>query len=115
MVTIYLDECFLADTLLIHLARFTHFVLYRIFDVSPFFGSCVCFIEMRAPMHRTDSLFSLFSNCKMQYFLGLFAKLRKATISFVMPVCPSVHMEQLGSRWKDFFMKFGYFFLNLLR
>jgi len=30
--------------------------------------------------------------------LGAFAKLRKATISFVM----SVRMEQLGSHWTDF-------------
>jgi hypothetical protein len=42
--------------------------------------------------------------------LGAFAKLRKATISFVMSVClsvcqsfrPSVRMEQLGSQWTDF-------------
>jgi len=34
--------------------------------------------------------------------LGAFAKLRKATISFVLSVCPSVHMEQLGSYWADF-------------
>ena len=31
-------------------------------------------------------------------FLGAFAKLRKATVSFVMSVC----MKQLGSHWKDF-------------
>jgi len=35
-------------------------------------------------------------------FLGVFAKLRKATISFVMPVHSSVHTEQLGSNWTDF-------------
>ena len=39
-------------------------------------------------------------------FLGTFAKLRKATIFIVMSaclsVCPSVHMEQLGSHWTDF-------------
>ena len=35
-------------------------------------------------------------------FLGTFAKLGKATISFVMSVCPSVRMEQLGSHWTDF-------------
>ena len=38
--------------------------------------------------------------------LGAFAKLRKATISFVMGGCPSVRpfarMEQLGSHWTDF-------------
>ena len=35
-------------------------------------------------------------------FLGVFAELRKATISFVMSVRPSVRMEQLGSPWTDF-------------
>jgi hypothetical protein len=35
--------------------------------------------------------------------LGEFAKLRKATISFVMSVrLSSVHMEQLGYHWTDF-------------
>jgi hypothetical protein len=34
--------------------------------------------------------------------LGAFAKLRKATISFVMSVRPSARMEQLGSHWIDF-------------
>jgi hypothetical protein len=35
-------------------------------------------------------------------FLGAFAKLRKATISFVISVRPSVRMERLGSPWTDF-------------
>jgi hypothetical protein len=35
-------------------------------------------------------------------FLDSFANLRKATISFVMPVRPIVRMEQLGSHWTDF-------------
>jgi hypothetical protein len=35
------------------------------------------------------------------YFLGAFAKLRKATVSFVASVRPSVRMQQLGSHWKD--------------
>jgi len=35
-------------------------------------------------------------------FLGMFAKLPKTTSNFVMPVCPSVCMEKLGSHWKDF-------------
>ena len=37
--------------------------------------------------------------------LGAFAKLRKATISFIMFVglsaCPSVRMEKLGPHWTD--------------
>jgi hypothetical protein len=32
-----------------------------------------------------------------RHSLGAFAKLRKVTISFVMPVCPSVCKEQFGS------------------
>jgi hypothetical protein len=35
-------------------------------------------------------------------FLGAFAKLRKAIISFVRSVILSVHMEKLGSHWTDF-------------
>ena len=36
------------------------------------------------------------------HFLARFAKLRNATISFVMSVCVSVRMEQLGSHWTYF-------------
>jgi hypothetical protein len=39
-------------------------------------------------------------------FLGALTKLRKAPVSF-MSVClsvrPSVHVEQLGSHWTDFY------------
>ena len=35
-------------------------------------------------------------------FVDAFAKLRKATISGVMTVCPAVSTEQLGSNWMDF-------------
>ena len=34
--------------------------------------------------------------------LGAFAKLRKATISFVTPIRLTVRMEQLESHWTDF-------------
>ena len=38
--------------------------------------------------------------------LGTFAKLRIASITFVMSVCPSLRpsdsVEQLGSQWADF-------------
>jgi len=33
--------------------------------------------------------------------LGAFAKLRKASISLVMSVLPSVRTEQLGCHWTD--------------
>jgi hypothetical protein len=38
----------------------------------------------------------------LHQFSGAFAKLQKATISFVMSVHPSVLMEHLGSHWMDF-------------
>jgi hypothetical protein len=47
--------------------------------------------------------------------LGAFAKLRKATISFIvsvcLSVCPSVRMKQLGSNLTDFheILVFEYF------
>ena len=37
-----------------------------------------------------------------KFFLGTFAKLRKATISFIMSVSLYFRMEQLGSNWTDF-------------
>jgi hypothetical protein len=47
---------------------------------------------------------------------GAFAKLRKATISFLMTVRlsvrPSVCMEQLGSHWKNF-VKFDEYFSKI--
>ena len=36
------------------------------------------------------------------HVLGAFRKLWKVAISFVLPVCPTVCMEQLGSPWIDF-------------
>jgi len=45
---------------------------------------------------------SLSSGRIWNLLLGAFAKLRKATINFVMPVCPSIRTEQLCSHWADF-------------
>jgi hypothetical protein len=39
---------------------------------------------------------------KVSTFLGAFTKLQKATLSFVMSVHPSVHVEQLDSHLTDF-------------
>jgi hypothetical protein len=40
---------------------------------------------------------------KVSPFLGAFAKLRKATISFIIfVVCTSARMVKLGSHWTDF-------------
>ena len=35
------------------------------------------------------------------FLLAALAKLRKATKSFVISICPSVRMKQLGSNWAD--------------
>jgi hypothetical protein len=36
------------------------------------------------------------------YFLGVFEKLRDATVGHVFSICRSLRMEQLGSHWTDF-------------
>jgi hypothetical protein len=41
-------------------------------------------------------------NKRTRLLIDMLAKLRKATIDFVMSVCPSVWIEQLGSHWTDF-------------
>jgi hypothetical protein len=41
--------------------------------------------------------------CGLGLFCGAFAKLRKATISFVVTVCPSIRVEQLGFHIMDFY------------
>ena len=48
------------------------------------------------------------------YVLGDFAKLRKATVSFLLSVPPSIRMQQLGSHRTDFH-KIWVFFENLSR
>ena len=54
---------------------------------------------------------------KVLDFLSALAKLRKATISLIMSVCPSVRTEQLGYNWMDFHLNliFEFFFENLSR
>jgi hypothetical protein len=46
-------------------------------------------------------------------FLGVFAKLRKATISFVVSVCPSVSHSVRLSAWKKTRLSLDVFSLNL--
>ena len=54
-------------------------------------------------LHGSQNKHQLFPNTQFtDCFLGAFAKLQKATISFVMAVHLSVRMEQLGSHWTDF-------------
>jgi len=35
------------------------------------------------------------------FLLRLVQRIVKATISFIMSVCPSVHLKRLGSHWTD--------------
>jgi len=51
---------------------------------------------------KTHFVFSKFFFENRVLFLGAFAKLRKATISFVMSFRPSARMEQLCSHWTGF-------------
>jgi hypothetical protein len=45
---------------------------------------------------------SMASYLTLLLLLGMIAKLRKATISCLMPTRPPVHMEELGFHWTDF-------------
>ena len=59
---------------------------------------CVCWLGILCT--------ALYRVTLQKHFLGAFAKLRKATVRFVMSVRPSVRLsvrkEQLGSHWTDF-------------
>jgi len=55
---------------------------------------------------KTNSVLCIFQIISYNFFLGVFAKFIKETISFIMPIrpsiCLSVRMEQLGSHWTVF-------------
>jgi len=53
------------------------------------------------PARKKKYHFDIFAT-EITSFLDAFAKLRKATISFVMPVRLSVRMERLCFHWTDF-------------
>jgi len=63
---------------------------------SGFARECHCYLLLSARCMRTDTLL-----CELAW-------LRKATTSFIMPVHPSVRMEQLGSQWTNFHDFFFY-------
>jgi hypothetical protein len=59
------------------------------------------FVKMRSQFFFFVELVVTFNLPRILYFLGAHAKLRKATVSFVMSVvrplvCPSVRVEQFG-------------------
>jgi hypothetical protein len=43
-----------------------------------------------------------FESISGEWVLDAIEKLQKATISFVMSVCPSVRIEKLGTHWTGF-------------
>jgi len=46
-------------------------------------------------------------------FLAAYAKLREATIGFLMSLRPSTRMEQLGSHWTDFHLWYFRIFFDI--
>jgi hypothetical protein len=53
-------------------------------------------------IHNQKHIFQQYLISHTKIFLGAFAKLRNATISFVMSARPSVRVGQLGSHWTEF-------------
>ena len=56
-----------------------------------------CIYAFCADLRTKNNYISL--QQQMTGFLGVFGKLRKATIRFLVSVCPSVHMEEFTSHW----------------
>ena len=85
------------------------------------FAHVKCIVYILVWIDRFEELDQICLSDTFSPLLGAFAKLRKATISFIMSirlsVCPSVRTEQLGSHLTDFdeicYQSFG--FENLLR
>jgi hypothetical protein len=48
------------------------------------------------------AFFIILRECTNWQVDGAFVKFPKATTSFVIPLCQTVRMEQLGSRWRGF-------------
>jgi len=66
--------------------------------------------------HNSPQIFCILNEVRQRtLFLGAFPKLRKVAVSFVLSVCPSVRVEQLGSHWTDFQEILRVFFANLSR
>jgi len=48
-------------------------------------------------------------------FLGMLTLLGKAATDFVTSICPSIHMEQLGSHWISEDLVFDYLNLSIYK
>jgi hypothetical protein len=58
--------------------------------------------EMSGTNHLVMQHEGFFFKSQCSFLLGAFSELRKATISFVMPVRLSVRMKQIASHWTHF-------------
>jgi hypothetical protein len=76
-----------------------------------------CWLSPSEPSSKSASFLKYLNKRSRFVFIGVFAKLRKATISFVMSVCClSNRMEQLGSHSTHFHeIWFWLFFENMSR
>jgi len=64
-------------------------------------GSQCIFTLMDNISFLNEKLILVFQWIKLAIFLGSFAKLRRATVVFVLSICLAVHMGQLSSQWTD--------------
>jgi len=61
-----------------------------------------CLVHWRPPLVRALSQMNpVKANIAYRNHFGAFVELRKATIRFIMSICPSVHVEKLGCHWRD--------------
>jgi hypothetical protein len=65
-------------------------------------STCSAGTRRQLPSKQISTVYLHNSDCNSFKFIKAFAKLRKATISFVMSVRPSVRMEQLVFHCTDF-------------
>jgi hypothetical protein len=95
----------------IHGSAYNSSLLVRILDqINPFHNISPYFLKIHfnaiitfyALLPRSQYYFMYLVDI-LYAFLGALAKLRKATVSFVMSVRPSVRMEQLGFQQTDFY------------
>jgi len=88
--------------------------------VTPSSGTLICWATSQCYSHRMD-LFYFFTHPtrldtvykpKYQWLLGIFTKLQKVTMCFVMSVCPTAPVNYFASnRW--IFMKSDIYFLKI--
>jgi hypothetical protein len=84
---------------------FFHFFQRRVALMKfAYFLKACCHASFQVCELNVISVASILVVCMLcMLFLGVFAKLRKAIISFVMSIYPSVRVNQLNSHWMDFY------------